>query len=110
MNVKFLIGVKGSVAVCTSPLTAIMIEQIAKFNYLGITAEFVSEGQSDAGAQRRVLNGEAQIILSPENVIQNPVYRNMLLSPVYKHKMFALVVVDEAHCVRSWLVVVHIVY
>ena len=55
-----------------SPLTAIMIEQIAKFNNLGITAEFVGEGQSDAGAQRRVLDGEAQIVLiSPENVIQN---------------------------------------
>ena len=83
-----------------------MVEQVAKFIDLGITAEFVGEAQSNAGARRKVLNAEVQIVLiSPENVIQNPVYRNMLLSHVYKHRMVALVV-DEAHCVRSWLVAI----
>ena len=100
--IKLIIGVKGSIAVCISPLTALMVEQVAKFNKLGITAEFVGEAQSDASAQKKVLNAEVQIVLiSPENVILNPVYRNMFLSHVYKHRMIALVV-DEAHCVRSW--------
>ena len=30
--------------------TALMVEQVAKFNKLGITAEFVGEAQSDASA------------------------------------------------------------
>ena len=93
---------KGSIAVIISPLTALMVEQVAKFNKLGITAEFVGEAQSDVSARSRVLNAEVQIVLiSPENAILNPMYRNMFLSRVYKHRMIALVV-DEAHCVRSW--------
>ena len=39
--------------------------------------------------------------MSPENAIQNPLYRNMFLSAVYKQQMVALVV-GEAHCVRTW--------
>ena len=100
--IKLIIGVKGSHAVCISPLTALMVEQVAKFNKLGITAEFVGEAQSDASARSRVLNAEVQIVLiSPENAILNPMYHNMFLSRAYKHRMVALVV-DEAHCVRSW--------
>ena len=64
---------------CISPLTVLMVEQVAKFNKLGITAEFVGEVQSDASARSRVLNAEVQIVsISPENAILNPMYCNML--------------------------------
>ena len=78
-----------------------MVEQ-AEFNNLGITTEFVGEAQKDSDTQRRVICGEAQIVLiSPENAIENPTYRNMFLSVRYKQRMVALVV-DEAHCVKTW--------
>lgn len=79
-----------------------MVEQTEKFNSLGITTEFVGEAQTDPSARRRVLSGEAQIVLiSPENAIQNSAYRNMFLSEQYKNRLVALVV-DEAHCIKTW--------
>lgn len=89
---------------CISPLTALMMEQVHKFNALGISAEFVGEAQTDPAAKRKVLHGEVQIVLiSPENAIQNALYRNMFLTAQYKSHMVALIV-DEAHCVKMWLV------
>ena len=41
------------------------------------------------------------VYISPESLVCNPVYRNMLLSPIYKDKLVALGI-DEAHCVKSW--------
>ena len=87
---------------CISPLTAIMIEQVQKFNNIGISAEFVGEAQIDPVAKKKVLHGEVKIVLiTPENAIQNALYRNMFLTPQYKNHMVALIV-DEAHCVRMW--------
>ena len=82
-----------------------MVDQVQKFNKIGISAEFVGEAQTDPAAKRKILHGKVQIVLiSPENAIQNAVYRNMLLTSQYKSHMVALVV-DEAHCVSTWLVV-----
>ena len=39
--------------------------------------------------------------ISPESLINNLTYRNMLLSSICKSKLCALVI-DEAHCVRTW--------
>ena len=40
----------GSIVVCISPLTSIMVDQRAKFSPLGLTVEFVSEAQEDRDA------------------------------------------------------------
>ena len=51
---------------------------------------------------KRVLNGKVQLILiTPEIIVQNPMFRNMLVSKVFKEKLVALVV-DEAHCIKMW--------
>ena len=79
-----------------------MVEQTEKFNSLGIATEFVGEAQTNPSSRRKVLSGVAQVVLiSPENTIQNLAYRNMFLSEQYKNYLVALVV-DEAHCVRTW--------
>ena len=79
-----------------------MMDQRAKFVGMGISAEYVGEGQKDPTAWRRVLNGEVQLIyISPENLLCNPQYRNMLRSGRYKENLVG-VVVDEAHCVKTW--------
>ena len=57
-----------------------MVEQVQKFNKIGISAKFVGEAQTDLAAKRKILHGQVQIVLiSPENAIQNAVYRNMFL-------------------------------
>ena len=87
---------------CISPLTAIMMDQQTKFQNMGISAEFVGEGQKDPTAWRRVLNGEVQLVyISPENIGCNPHYRHVLRSGTYKENLVG-VVVDEAHCVKTW--------
>ena len=62
-----------------------------------LTLTFVGEAQGDPSAQARVVNGEMQIVLiSPENILCNSTYRNMMLTNVYKENLIG-VAVDEAH-------------
>ena len=97
-------GKKGSLLVCISPLTAIMMDQKVKFSTYGLTAEFVGEAQTDVAASERVIKGKVQLIyISPENIICNRKYRHMLMSSVYKENLIG-VAVDEAHCVKTWYV------
>ena len=96
------VGKKGSVIVCISPLNAIMVEQQAKFVAMGISAEYVGEAQKNPIAWRAVVNGEVQLVyISPENILSNPQYCHMLRSVTYKEGLVG-VVIDEAHCVRTW--------
>ena len=81
-----------------------MMDQKAKFAPQGIITEFLGEEQTDVSCIRSVKNGEVQLVyMSPESIICNFQYRNMILSPVYQEKLVAFVV-DEAHCVKKWLV------
>ena len=96
------VGETGSIVVCISPLTTIMMDQKAKFEQMGICAEFVGEAQDSKEAKVRVIAGEIQLIfISPESLLNSKSYRNMLVSNQYKRKLVALAV-DEAHCVKTW--------
>ena len=82
-----------------------MVDLCEKFKSLGISADYVGESQNDRLAMQRVISGEAQLVyISPEAIINNPKYRQMLSSPVYKEKLVA-VAIDEAHLVKEWLVI-----
>ncbi len=85
-----------------SPLTSIMMDQAAKFSPRGLATDFVGEAQMDSAATKRVVDGHAQLVfISPESIVTNPRFRNMLLSARYREKLVA-VAVDEAHCVSKW--------
>ena len=87
---------------CISPLTSLMLDQKAKYSPRGLNVDFVGETQTDVSCKRRVLKGEVQLVfITPENIIENRTYRDMLLLPVYQEKLVALVI-DEAHCVKTW--------
>ena len=78
------------------------MDQKNKFVPRRIKAEYVGEAQEDARAISTVLRGEAQLLfISPESILMNIKYRNMLLSKSYKENLVALVI-DEAHCVKTW--------
>jgi len=81
-----------------------MVDQQQKFADKGIKAEFVGEAQTDAAVVDRVLQGDLQLLyISPENLLNNPKFRCMLLTAKYKDNLVALAV-DEAHCVKTWSV------
>lgn len=79
-----------------------MKEQAARFSALGLSAEFVGEAQTNVDVKLRVLKGEVQLVfISPENLLCNTVFRNMLLTDQYRDLLVG-VAVDEAHCVKTW--------
>jgi bloom syndrome protein len=80
-----------------------MLEQRAKFSVRGLSTEFVGELQQDIEAMSRVRQGMVQLLyISPESILSNPQWRDMLLLPVYQKNVVAALVVDEAHCITMW--------
>ena len=95
---------QGSIVICKSPLTSLTMEQKAKFSYQGIAVEFVGELQHDIQSMKNVREGRVQLLyISPESILRNPQWREMLLSKfnVYRSNLMA-VAVDEAHCIAQW--------
>ena len=79
-----------------------MIDQQRAFILRGVVAEFVGESQTDRSVIRSIVHGDIPLVLiSPENILHNPIFYNMLLSQTYKERLVALVV-DEAHCIKIW--------
>ena len=88
--------------ICISPLIAIMMDQQAKFSPMGVSTEFVGEIQENQVVIKKVLSGNVQLVyISPEAILKNHKYRQMLMSDSYKANLVALVV-DEAHCIKTW--------
>ena len=80
LNIIIMLAIEqeGSIVVCVSPLTSLMMDQKAKFLPKGIVTEFVGEEQTDDSAIEKVLRGAVQLLyISPENLVCN---RNMILS------------------------------
>ena len=91
-----------SIVICVSPLTSLMMEQKMRFSHLGFSAEFFGELQTDPKSIRNVEEGNVQLLyVSPESILRNPRWREMILSSVYQRKL-AAIVVDKAHCIPQW--------
>ena len=91
-----------SIVVCITPLVSIMVDQHANFTSRGLKTEYVGESHYDSAVEECILKGEVQLVyISPESLLNNIKFRNMLLSAPYKDNLVALVV-DEAHCVKTW--------
>lgn len=99
------LGGTGSIVIVLTPLISLMIDQKDKFVKKGIQAEFVGQAQEDEEAVAAVIRGDIQLVyISPENLLCSLPFRNMLLSDKYRNKLRALAI-DEAHCIKLWLVV-----
>ena len=95
-------GCAGSIVVVITPLIALMVDQKKNFAPTGVSVEFVGKAQDDNTAVKRVLKGEVQLVyISPENILNNRRFRDMLQKSNYQQRLVA-VVVDEAHCVQMW--------
>lgn len=72
MTFDFMRGVKGSIAVVITPLTALMLDQKEQFICIGLTVEFVGSTRDNSDAIEAVLNGKVQLVyISPESVLNN---------------------------------------
>ena len=81
-----------SIALVVSPLIALMKDQVKTLQQRG----------ADEEAREQIHNGEFQLLfISPEAVLTNPEWRDMLQSPVYQENLVAFAV-DEAHYVKKW--------
>src|SRR3954447_24712840 len=85
-----------------SPLLALMRNQIAAAERLGLRAHTINSTNRDAWDTVRGLLAEDAVdllLISPER-LNNPSFREELL-PLFVERV-GLVVVDEAHCISDW--------
>jgi ATP-dependent DNA helicase RecQ len=85
-----------------SPLLALMRNQIAAAERLGIRAHTVNSTNRDAWADVRALLADDAVdllLISPER-LNNPQFRESML-PLFAERV-GLLVVDEAHCISDW--------
>ena len=78
-----------------------MKDQVRAMERRGTRAVYVG----DCSEERREVEvrcGNYQLVyMSPEALLTDERWRDMLVSPVYRQHLVALVV-DEAHCVKKW--------
>ena len=95
---------KSSIIVVVEPTAAVMRDHVEALLVKGLKAAFINHEQRDPSIRQGVIEGKYQYVyISPESLMENHRYRNMLLSSIYKTCLVALAV-DEAHTVTSWLV------
>ena len=89
-------------ALIVSPLLALMRNQIAAAERLGIRAHTINSTNRDAWEEvQRLLAEDAVdlLLISPER-LNNPQFRDAML-PLFVERV-GLLVVDEAHCISDW--------
>ncbi len=75
---------------------------------MGIKACYISREQDNEGVRKDVVKGRYQIV-TPEMIVSNRRWREMLIGDVYTHQLRAFIV-DEAHTVKKWYIIVRIAY
>ena len=90
-----------SIVVVVGPLIALMKDQVRAMTEKNILAVYVGD-LTDEDAIGEVCSGKYQLVyMSPESLLTDERWRDMLLSPVYHENLVGLIV-DEAHCVKKW--------
>ena len=89
-------------ALLVSPLLALMRNQIAAAERMGVRAATINSDNQDEWAEieKRVANNEVDILLISPERLANERFREEVLSSV--GAQISLLVVDEAHCISDW--------
>jgi ATP-dependent DNA helicase RecQ len=89
-------------AILISPLLALMRNQIAAAERMGVRALTMHSGNTGEwdAVKDRVRRDEVDILLISPERLSNEYFRTEVLGPVMAR--IALVVVDEAHCISDW--------
>src|SRR3954467_577373 len=89
-------------ALIVSPLLALMRNQIAAAEKLGVRAHTINSTNRDAWDEVKQLLADDAVdllLISPER-LNNPQFRNTML-PLFAERV-GLLVIDEAHCISDW--------
>lgn len=66
------------------------------------SAVYCGDAEVDKKVEEEIFRGCYQLVfMSPEAILNDERWRDMLSSEVYRQRLVALVV-DEAHCVKTW--------
>jgi len=102
LSAKILRDWEQGPTVIISPLLALMRNQIAAAERIGIRAVTINSTNQDEWelVKRQVLDGQADVLLISPERLSNDEFINDVLMPVGQH--LGLLVVDEAHCISDW--------
>ena len=94
-----------SVAIVVSPLISLMKDQVHSLETKGVSSIHVtknmSDGLSDSQEQKLYEGGYQILFFSPEAVVCDDTWREMIQTKVYKDNIIAFII-DEAHLVKKW--------
>ena len=94
-----------SITLVVSPLIALMKDQMNAMNRRSVRAVYIGDLDANVlNTTTEISEGKYQLVfVSPEALLTDLNWRDMLMNPVYQENLVAFVV-DEAHCVTKWLV------
>ena len=82
-----------------SPLIALMRDQVSAMERRNVSAVYT--GEADDKTESNILLSNYQLVfVSPEGLLTDDRWCDMLMNPVYPGKLVDLMV-DEAHCVKK---------
>ena len=88
------------VTLVVSPLIALMQDQVAALQQLGISAAYLNStlsGEEQSSVYRRLASGEIKLLyVAPERLVKNQTLERLQSLDV------SLIAIDEAHCVSQW--------
>ena len=88
------------VTLVVSPLIALMQDQVAALQQLGIGAAFLNStlsGEEQSAVYKRLASGEIKLLyVAPERLMQSHTIQRLQSLEV------GLIAIDEAHCVSQW--------
>lgn len=89
-------------ALLISPLLALMRNQIGAAERMGVRAATINSDNTNewADVEKRLANGEIDILLISPERLANERFRTQVLSGIAAQ--ISLLVVDEAHCISDW--------
>ncbi|QRR01448.1 RecQ family ATP-dependent DNA helicase [Dyadobacter sandarakinus] len=99
---KLLREAGGGPALLISPLLALMRNQIAAANRMGVRARTINSDNQDEWdeVERAIRNNEVDILLISPERLANGHFREKVLGPVASQ--ISMLVIDEAHCISDW--------